>query len=115
MSDRTLYTADWVLPISSAPIRHGAVLVQAGRIAFVGAASAVTVTPGALRTVPLGNAVLLPGLVNAHSHLELTLLRGFLEGLDFRDWLRTLTTVRRDLMSESVLLDASREIGRAHV
>ena len=47
MSDRTLYTADWVLPISSAPIRHGAVLVQAGRIAFVGAASAVTVTPGA--------------------------------------------------------------------
>ena len=108
MSDRTLYTADWVLPISSAPIRDGAVLVQAGRIAFVGAASAVTVTPGALRTVPLGNAVLLPGLVNAHSHLELTLLRGFLEGLDFRDWLRTLTTVRRDLMSESVLLDASR-------
>ena len=39
---------------------------------------------------------------------QATLLRGFLEGLDFRDWLRTLTTVRRDLMSDSVLLDASR-------
>ena len=108
MSDRTLYTADWVLPISSAPIRDGAVLVEAGRIAFVGAASAVTVTPGAIRTVPLGNAALMPGLVNAHSHLELTLLRGFLEGLDFRDWLGALTTIRRDLMSEGVLLDASR-------
>ena len=108
MSDRTLYTADWVLPISSAPIRDGAVLVEAGRIAFVGAASAVTVTPGAIRTVPLGNAALMPGLVNAHSHLELTLLRGFLEGLDFRDWLGALTTIRRDLMSEDVLLDASR-------
>jgi cytosine/adenosine deaminase-related metal-dependent hydrolase len=108
VSERTLYTADWVLPISSAPIRDGAVLVEAGRIAFVGAASAVTAMPGALRTVALGAAVLMPGLVNAHSHLELTLLRGFLEGLDFRDWLGTLTTVRRDLMSESVLLDASR-------
>jgi 5-methylthioadenosine/S-adenosylhomocysteine deaminase len=108
VSDRTLYTADWVLPISSAPIRDGAVLVEAGRIAFVGAASAVTVTPGAIRTVPLGNAALMPGLVNAHSHLELTLLRGFLEGLDFRDWLGALTTIRRDLMSEGVLLDASR-------
>ena len=108
MSDRTLYTADWVLPMSSAPIRDGAVLVEAGRVAFVGAASAVTVTPGAIRTVPLGNAALMPGLVNAHSHLELTLLRGFLEGLDFRDWLGALTTIRRDLMSEDVLLDASR-------
>ncbi len=105
---RTLYTADWVLPISSAPIRDGAVLVHHGRIEFVGAANAVAVTPGAVRTVPLGNAALMPGLVNAHSHLELTLLRGFLEGLDFRDWLRTLTTVRRDLMSDDVLLDASR-------
>lgn len=108
MSERTLYTADWVLPISSAPIRYGAVLVAAGRIEFVGAAQTTGVAPGAVRTVALGNAVLMPGLVNAHSHLELTLLRGFLEGLDFRDWLRTLTTVRRDLMTEGVLLDASR-------
>ena len=105
---RTLYTAQWVLPISSAPIRDGAVLVHAGRIEFVGAASALTFAPGAVRTVALGNVALMPGLVNAHSHLELTLLRGFLEGLDFRDWLRTLTTVRRDLMSDDVLLDASR-------
>ncbi len=108
MSARTLYTADWVLPISSAPIRDGAVLVHGGRIEFVGAASVMTFAPGALRTVALGNVALMPGLVNAHSHLELTLLRGFLEGFDFRDWLRTLTTVRRDLMSDDVLLDASR-------
>lgn len=104
----TLYTADWVFPIASAPIRQGAVLVRDGRIAYVGAAHAIATTPEAVRLVALGPAALLPGLVNAHSHLELTFLRGFLEGLDFRDWLRSLTEIRRTLMTHDVLLDASR-------
>lgn len=104
---RTLYTARWVLPIASAPIEEGAVLVEQGRIEWVGAAIAFPETEP-LEVVRLGNAVLMPGLVNAHSHLELTGLRGFLEGLDFREWLRTLTVVRRDLLSEQDLLDASR-------
>lgn len=104
----TLYTADWVFPIASAPIREGAVLVRDGRIAYVGAADAIATAPEEMRLVALGPAALLPGLVNAHSHLELTFLRGFLEGLDFRDWLRSLTEIRRTLMSHDVLLDASR-------
>ncbi len=105
---RTLYTADWVLPIASSPIRDGAVIVDAGRIEYVGAAADVSTDSGSLRTVALGNVALMPGLVNAHSHLELTALRGFLEGLEFRDWLRTLTEIRRDLMNDELLLDASR-------
>jgi cytosine/adenosine deaminase-related metal-dependent hydrolase len=104
----TLYTADWVFPIASAPIREGAVLVRDGRIAYVGPADAIATTPEAVRLVALGPAALLPGLVNAHSHLELTFLRGFLEGLDFRDWLRSLTEIRRTLMNHDVLRDASR-------
>lgn len=106
-ADRRLYTARWVLPIATAPIEHGAVLVEAGRIAWVGRAddARVSAEPD---VVALGDAILTPGLVNAHSHLELTGLRGFLEGLDFREWLRTLTVVRRDLLTELDLLDASR-------
>lgn len=108
----TLYTADWVLPIASAPIAQGAVLAAGERIAWVGPAAAFAAAhPGytdRVRSIALGEAALLPGLVNAHSHLELTGLRGFLEGFAFRDWLRTLTIVRRDVLTADDLLDASR-------
>jgi len=99
--------ARWVLPIVQPPIEHGAVVVKQGRIVWVGPADQCARADGD-HVVELGDAVLLPGLVNAHSHLELTGLRGFLEGLDFREWLRTLTIVRRDVLSESDLLDAAR-------
>ena len=59
------------------------------------------------RHVQLGNAVLLPGLVNAHTHLELTALRGFLEGLDFRDWLRVVTEARRVVLTPDALMDSA--------
>jgi 5-methylthioadenosine/S-adenosylhomocysteine deaminase len=102
-----MYTARWVLPIARPPIEHGAVVVEQGRIVWVGPADQGARVDG-VAVVELGNAVLMPGLVNAHSHLELTGLRGFLEGLDFREWLRTLTIVRRDVLSEADLLDAAR-------
>jgi 5-methylthioadenosine/S-adenosylhomocysteine deaminase len=105
---RTLYTADWVLPIASAPVRRGAVLVEDGRISWVGAQDACPVTSDYATVVALGHAVLMPGLVNAHTHLELTVMRGFLEGLAFGAWLQTLTEVRRDILSADDLLDASR-------
>jgi cytosine/adenosine deaminase-related metal-dependent hydrolase len=101
---RVAWHARWLLPIAAPPVRDGAVVVEDGRIAWVG--------PSALAAAPhhehLGEAVLLPGLVNAHTHLELTGLRGFLEGLPFGDWLRALTAVRRDVLSFEDLVDAAR-------
>jgi 5-methylthioadenosine/S-adenosylhomocysteine deaminase len=99
------YVARWVVPISSAPIEHGAVTVgDDGRIAWVGPAAEAP--PG--ERVPLGDVALLPGLVNAHTHLELTAMRGFLEDLDFITWIRTLTRARAEVLDDAALLDASR-------
>ncbi len=60
-------------------------LVEGGRIAWVGASADA---PAAATVVDLGETVLIPGLVNAHSHLDLTHLKGTLpfQG-DFSAWI----------------------------
>jgi cytosine/adenosine deaminase-related metal-dependent hydrolase len=105
----TIYRASWVLPICSAPIANGAVGVSGERISFVGTfADAPRGT-----VVDLGDAALMPGLVNVHTHLELTPLRHMLEGLNFEQWIRTLTTLRRSVLTESADLEAGARIGIA--
>lgn len=99
-----VYRAQWVLPIATTPIADGAVAVDGERIAYVGAFA------GAPRgqTVDLGEAILLPGLVNTHTHLELTAMRGFLEELDFRPWIMRLTRARQAVLSDALLLASAR-------
>ncbi|MEO7520834.1 MAG: amidohydrolase family protein [Gemmatimonas sp.] len=103
----TAYTARWVMPIASPPIERGVVVVNAREIVFVGAE--IPQEFGHAHLVALGNSVLMPGLVNAHSHLELTAMRGMLEGRPFRAWLRTLTAARQALFDRESRLDAARQ------
>ncbi len=98
------YHAAWVLPITSPPVRNGTVAVSGGRITYVGPRAGAP----AGEDVELGAAVLMPGLVNVHTHLELTAMRGFLEDLDFRSWILRLTVARGDVMTRAMLLDSAR-------
>ncbi|HKW08920.1 MAG TPA: amidohydrolase family protein [Gemmatimonadaceae bacterium] len=98
------YHARYVVPIAAPPIRDGVVAVENGRIAFVGPDHDGPSTD----VVDLGDVVLLPGLVNAHCHLELTAMRGFLEDADFRSWIVRLTNAKRAVLSPEMLLDAAR-------
>ncbi len=85
----TLIAARWVLPVTSAPIPDGAVLIaDDGTIADVGSAHALQ-ADGAKR-IDLGDAALLPGLVNVHAHPELSVFRGLLDDLPFHEWIPTL-------------------------
>lgn len=96
----TLYRAAWVLPVCAEPIRNGAVLVGIdGRIATVGPATAVEPPEGA-QVVDLGEAALLPGLVNVHAHPELAMFRGALEDLCFRDWILRLVGAKREVLTD---------------
>ena len=89
-------SAEWVYPVTAPPIPSGAVLVgEDGRIVAVGPEGEVPSPPG----VPgehFSGAVLMPGLVNAHSHLELTGLAGKVDEPEFDAWIRSVRSLNPD-------------------
>ncbi|MGH7361808.1 MAG: amidohydrolase family protein, partial [Candidatus Methylomirabilales bacterium] len=95
---RRLLSAPWVLPVEGSPIRDGALLVADGRIEAVGDRAPLRdAAPDALEEAFPG-AVLLPGLVNVHTHLELSGLSGSLpQGRGFVPWLLALIERKRTL------------------
>jgi cytosine/adenosine deaminase-related metal-dependent hydrolase len=75
-------SADWVVPVEGPPIRDGAVAIDAdGLISAVGARDELG------DGQHYGEAVILPGFVNAHTHLEYDVYAGFGDGLGFADWI----------------------------
>jgi cytosine/adenosine deaminase-related metal-dependent hydrolase len=83
----TLFSADWVVPVSSPPLAAGGVLVEGERIAAVGAAAELAAAhPGAER-IDLPGCVLAPGFVNLHSHIEYAAYSGLGDGLAFGPWI----------------------------
>ena len=100
----TSYTAAWVLPIADAPLAGGCVTVEHGRIVAVGHRAGAD-------AVDLGRAAVLPALVNAHTHLELSYLRGRVPRADrFLDWVRVLMATRRDYPDPAapIIVEAAR-------
>jgi aminodeoxyfutalosine deaminase len=93
-------TARWVFPVDRPPLPGGTVTIAGDRIAAV--------EPHGTRTadVDLGNAAVLPGLVNAHTHLDLSGARGKVPPTPyFTAWLRGIIAYRRSCMPEQVQAD----------
>ncbi|MCM3881444.1 MAG: amidohydrolase family protein [Vicinamibacterales bacterium] len=88
------YRADWLLPISQPPIRDGWILTDRGRVVAFGHSRPGDMTPAG--EIDLGAVAVLPGLVNAHTHLELSWLRGRIrETDDFPGWIRSVVSLIR--------------------
>jgi 5-methylthioadenosine/S-adenosylhomocysteine deaminase len=88
----TLVCADWVVPLhdDSNPgqvLADGAVAVSGGRIVAVCTREAAQRRFRPERTVERGHHVLMPGLVNAHTHAAMALLRGLADDLPLQPWL----------------------------
>jgi cytosine/adenosine deaminase-related metal-dependent hydrolase len=99
-----VYRARWVVPVTAPPVRDGAIAVRDGRFTYVGPASHAP--KGAMRD--LGDALLLPGLVNTHTHLELTAMRGFLENLAFPEWIARLQRAKTTVLTRESMLDSAK-------
>ena len=96
----TIFEAGWICPISAPPIRNGRLAVESGKIQgeVHGEGNHVVKFPG---------CAIIPGFVNAHAHLELTILRGFLENLPFTTWIPRLTRTKyQDLTRDELFLSA---------
>ena len=86
-----ILSADWVLPVEGEPIEDGAVAIEDGRIAAVGTAAEL----GEGERFP--EAAIVPGFVNAHTHLEYAVYAGFGDGLSFGPWISTHVERKRRL------------------
>jgi cytosine/adenosine deaminase-related metal-dependent hydrolase len=90
-----VYAAKHLLPVASTPIQSGAVLVHEGRIIAVGRRKDVVKAHPGVEVRDLGDAAIIPGLVNAHTHVELSFMNGEPPaGGSFMTWLRDLVARR---------------------
>jgi cytosine/adenosine deaminase-related metal-dependent hydrolase len=99
------YRAAWLLPIAGEPVDGGWIRIDDGRIVETGGGAVA----GAL---DLGRVVLMPALVNAHTHLELSYLAGRVPARErFSDWVREVMRTRRQYPdpADPAIVAAARE------
>jgi 5-methylthioadenosine/S-adenosylhomocysteine deaminase len=94
----TELSADWVLPVDGPPIEGGHVRFEDGRIIEVGRGRAER---------HFDDAAIVPGFVNAHSHLEYSVYAGFGDGMPFGPWIKTHVD-RKGLLDAGEMLAIAR-------
>lgn len=101
-----LYRAAWVFPVISEPLEDGAVLVENDRILAVGRYRDLrTALPSGTRAIDYEEAAIIPGLVNMHTHLELSVLKGKIPFpmSGFSEWLNVLFPLRSTFERHQIL------------
>lgn len=104
-----ILSASHVLPVSSGPIKNGAVAIDDGKIAAMGNAADILSQFPNVECEDLGDAAIVPGFVNCHSHLELTHLRGALDDVehDFSSWLLRINELRAAWTDDDIIASAT--------
>ncbi len=92
-----------VLPISAPPIENGAVAIKGNRIAAVGdAAGVMSANQGPV--LDLGDVALMPGLINAHCHLDYSMMRHAINPpKSFTAWVKRINALKRSLDDDDYL------------
>jgi len=110
-----LHRAPWVLPVVQAPLANGAVAVRSGRIEAVGGFSELQGMYSDAAVVDYPDSVLIPALINAHTHLELSNLAHITATFrpeSFTGWIENMLAERRrsGFSGESVLAAAAQAL-----
>ena len=115
----TVLTADYLLTDSGETLCNAAVAVAGGRILALGPRQTILTGYRAAQCIELGEALIMPGLINAHTHASMTLLRGLADDLPLMTWLQkhifpVEQRLTRELCRKGALL-ACAEMTRAGV
>jgi len=96
--------AGTVVTMDGPPIENGAVAVSGSRITNVGKFSEISATNSGEQIVDLGEQALLPGLINAHCHLDYTCLRGKIPPpKSFTEWIQAINAEKANLSPENYI------------
>jgi cytosine/adenosine deaminase-related metal-dependent hydrolase len=95
-----IIAANWIFPVTSAPLKDHAIVIENGRIS--------TIRPRVAGDSFYENACIIPGLINAHTHLAYTALRNLFDGLTFFPWIRKLTEVKYNVLTDEDLAVSTR-------
>ena len=102
MDSSVTYSARWVFPVAGPPLENGTVTIRGDHIEAVESCGERTAD------LDLGNVAIVPGLVNPHTHLDLSGARGLIPPTDpdhFTDWLRGVIAYRRSRSPEQIQAD----------
>lgn len=89
------FSASWLLPITSPPIPNGALMIDNDRIVDVGPREVLKRRHPSAPETSFKHGVILPGVINAHTHLELSVMQGHVpDGLPFSEWAYRVITER---------------------
>ena len=102
-----IVTADWVLPVSRPPVRTGAVLVRGHEITAVGPLERLRAEHPGEQVTTYPGCTIVPGLVNAHTHLSLTALEGLVPSMSFSEWLPRIATITRAMNADDFAASAA--------
>jgi cytosine/adenosine deaminase-related metal-dependent hydrolase len=106
-----IFRARAVVTMDGAPIENGAVAVKDGVIVAVGGFDEVArIYPGTLHD--LGERVILPGLINAHCHLDYSMMRRTISPQQsFTEWIKRINALKRSLDDDDYLQAIARGFG----
>src|ERR1700732_4528304 len=93
-----------VVTMDGPPIENGAVAISGNRVVDVGKFPEIWARQSNRKIVDLGERALLPGLINAHCHLDYTCLRGKIPPQKtFTDWIRAINAEKANLSPKDYL------------
>mgnify|MGYP000137237462 CR=1 FL=1 len=80
----------WMIPVvpRNHLLEHAAVAIHQGKIVEVAAIETISANYQASKTVRLDEHVLIPGLINLHTHVGMTMMRGLADDLPLMQWLQ---------------------------